>query len=181
MYQRILNWAKRRKEDEQLKRFGGIQTCPWCRQCAQDGDDWSFVSYSDDPMLDVLTCGVCGGTSLWHFTIGMMFIRSLNPPVPKDAKEKAVPESLVEIEPLPGNGLIPGNRVKSLGGVSVRPGLYRIWWKSGGSSLAAIGMSYDGSWWVAPTNWVAAAVLPLRDDEGRASWEDIASMDLIEK
>lgn len=34
-------------------------------------------------------------------------------------------------------------------------GLYKVWWKSGGSSLAAIGMMSDGKRWIAPTNWVS--------------------------
>lgn len=34
-------------------------------------------------------------------------------------------------------------------------GLYRVYWKTGGSSIAAIGMKSDGSNWIAPTNWVA--------------------------
>jgi hypothetical protein len=33
-------------------------------------------------------------------------------------------------------------------------GLYRVHWKSGGYSLAAIGMAKDGTRWIAPTNWV---------------------------
>jgi hypothetical protein len=33
-------------------------------------------------------------------------------------------------------------------------GLYRIYWKDGGSSTAAVGMMEDGSRWLAPTNWV---------------------------
>ena len=33
-------------------------------------------------------------------------------------------------------------------------GLYRVFWKSGGSSLAAVGMDYVGNRWLAPTNWV---------------------------
>jgi hypothetical protein len=39
-------------------------------------------------------------------------------------------------------------------------GLYRVYWKQisgGGMSLAAIGMSKDGSRWIAPINWVAPA------------------------
>jgi len=33
------------------------------------------------------------------------------------------------------------------------PGLYKVYWKGGGSSLAAIGMTIDGKNWIAPTNW----------------------------
>jgi hypothetical protein len=35
------------------------------------------------------------------------------------------------------------------------PGLYRVFWKIGGSSEAAVGMAEDGTRWLAPTNWVA--------------------------
>ena len=32
-------------------------------------------------------------------------------------------------------------------------GVYEVFWKSGGSSIAAIGMTYSGQRWLAPTNW----------------------------
>lgn len=32
-------------------------------------------------------------------------------------------------------------------------GLYEIFWKSGGSSLASIGNLHDGVRWIAPINW----------------------------
>ena len=34
-------------------------------------------------------------------------------------------------------------------------GVYRVYWKSGGSSLAAVGRTSSGSVWLAPTNWVS--------------------------
>lgn len=34
-------------------------------------------------------------------------------------------------------------------------GLYRLFWKSGGVSLAAVGSLHDGTKWFAPTNWTA--------------------------
>lgn len=34
-------------------------------------------------------------------------------------------------------------------------GLYRLHWKSGGSSLAAVGVTNNGGRWIAPVNWVA--------------------------
>ena len=40
---------------------------------------------------------------------------------------------------------------------SVGHGLYRIHWKSGGDSLAAIGVTRDGGRWLAPVNWVSPA------------------------
>jgi hypothetical protein len=33
------------------------------------------------------------------------------------------------------------------------PGLYRIYWTSGGSSLAAVGCAPVGRNWIAPINW----------------------------
>lgn len=35
-------------------------------------------------------------------------------------------------------------------------GIYRLWWKDGGSSLAAVGVLHDGKRWYAPTNWTSA-------------------------
>lgn len=76
-------WLKARRIDRTLRRYGGIQTCPWCRQCAQDANvDWRFDRWERDPFVDVLTCGVCGGTSLWRFELGMFYIGPLAPPEP---------------------------------------------------------------------------------------------------
>jgi hypothetical protein len=33
-------------------------------------------------------------------------------------------------------------------------GLYRLFWKTGGSSLAAVGQGPNGDRWMAPVNWV---------------------------
>lgn len=35
------------------------------------------------------------------------------------------------------------------------PGLYKLWWKSGGISLASVGLTHDGARWYAPTNWTS--------------------------
>lgn len=34
-------------------------------------------------------------------------------------------------------------------------GLYRLFWKEGGFSLASVGRLNDGTPWFAPTNWVS--------------------------
>ena len=40
----------------------------------------------------------------------------------------------------------------------LRLGLYRIFWKEGGrSSVASVGVTYDGTRWFAPANWTAAS------------------------
>lgn len=71
-----------RRNERLMHRFGGIQTCPWCRQIAQTAPGWSFTPYKPDPMLDLMTCGVCEGTSLWRFEIGMIYHGPLDPPKP---------------------------------------------------------------------------------------------------
>lgn len=38
---------------------------------------------------------------------------------------------------------------------NLEPGLYLLRWKSGGASLAAVGVTSDGGRWMAPTNWVS--------------------------
>lgn len=41
--------------------------------------------------------------------------------------------------------------------INCNSGLYRVYWADGGSSLAAIGSLYDGTRWLAPTNWVTGS------------------------
>lgn len=36
----------------------------------------------------------------------------------------------------------------------IKAGLYKVFWKSGGDSLASVGYGRDGKAWIAPTNWV---------------------------
>lgn len=38
---------------------------------------------------------------------------------------------------------------------NLKHGLYEVYWKSGGSSLAAIGSLRCGKRWIAPINWVS--------------------------
>jgi hypothetical protein len=73
-------WANRKQEASLMRRFGGIQQCCWCRQTANQNDTWSIKQWERDPFLDVLTCGVCGGTSLWRWEIGMIWIGPLDVP-----------------------------------------------------------------------------------------------------
>ncbi len=81
--EKVSKWAARKTEEELLRKFGGIQTCPWCSQTVQLHGDWSIKAWDRDPMLDVITCGPCGGTSLWRFEMGMIYIGPLSPPKPK--------------------------------------------------------------------------------------------------
>jgi hypothetical protein len=38
---------------------------------------------------------------------------------------------------------------------SIRHGLYELYWKGGGVSLAAVGSDAAGRRWYAPTNWIS--------------------------
>lgn len=52
------------------------------------------------------------------------------------------------------------------------PGLYRVFWDTGGSSLAAVGVTYNGGRWLAPINWVAPALDP--------AWSRVVRMEKID-
>ena len=51
------------------------------------------------------------------------------------------------------------------------PGLYKVYWKTGGMSFASIGMNPDGSRWLAPTNWLTPSLW---------SWESVEYIENIE-
>lgn len=82
LIEKLHDWSARKIDERRLQRFGGIQKCPWCRQIANQGDGWSITEWPRDAFLDVLTCGCCGGTSLWRFEIGMIYIGPLDAPSP---------------------------------------------------------------------------------------------------
>ncbi len=84
LFDKAGDFIRRRKEEKMLQKFGGIQRCPWCRQWAQSEDGWSFRQQDILSPHDILTCGVCGGTSLWHFAVGMHYVCPMNPPKPAD-------------------------------------------------------------------------------------------------
>ncbi len=80
---RLMRWLHDRMLDRLLRRYGGIQMCPWCKQCAQAHDGWHFDSKTD-PTIDALHCGNCGGVSRWRFELGMMGLEPIGlraPPV----------------------------------------------------------------------------------------------------
>ncbi len=54
------------------------------------------------------------------------------------------------------------------------PGLYRIYWKSGGDSLAAVGITASGGRWLAPTNWVSTT-------EALDIWSDVERVEKLER
>lgn len=56
------------------------------------------------------------------------------------------------------------------------PGLYRMHWKSGGSSLAAVGVTHDGKRWFAPVNWSTE----VAGDVVSTEWRPVEYVDAIE-
>ncbi|GEM_PF-5958419 len=47
----------------------------------------------------------------------------------------------------------------------LNPGIYRIFWLSGGYSHCAIGMTSNDDNWIAPTNWLQPVMLRDLEDE----------------
>jgi hypothetical protein len=80
---RLRRYLDRRHDEKLMDRFGGIQRCPWCRQIVQNFTGTKFECCEEDEELDRLTCGNCGGTSLWLFAMGMHLHRALSVPEPE--------------------------------------------------------------------------------------------------
>lgn len=77
---RLELWLQRRRRRRLMRQYGGIQWCPWCKQCAQEGPGrWGFSAEARNARYDVLTCSVCGGTSRWEWGMGMHFINRITP------------------------------------------------------------------------------------------------------
>lgn len=55
-------------------------------------------------------------------------------------------------------------------GNEVPPGLYRVYWRSGGSSLAAVGVDSEGRRWVGACNWLSPCAV---DGDGNSVWDDV--------
>ena len=52
-------------------------------------------------------------------------------------------------------------------------GLYKIFWKDGGYSLASVGSLACGKRWMAPTNWISVPT------SKRKHWKMVKSVELI--
>lgn len=55
----------------------------------------------------------------------------------------------------------------------VKIGAYIIYWKEGGSSVAAIGITKSGSPWIAPTNWTFPTAENISDDIDHVEYFDL--------
>jgi hypothetical protein len=54
------------------------------------------------------------------------------------------------------------------------PGVYRIWWEEGGSSVASVGILHDGTPWFMPANWTGDGKIQASTD-----WDDVERVELI--
>lgn len=61
----------------------------------------------------------------------------------------------------------------------LKHGVYRIFWNTGGKSVASIGYTHDGTNWFAPCNWTSES----NDKPIVAStdWKDVDRIELIEE
>lgn len=59
-------------------------------------------------------------------------------------------------------------------------GAYRLFWKSGGSSVASVGMAYDGTRWYAPANWTTGSADASLADVVSTDWDRVERAELIE-
>jgi hypothetical protein len=57
-------------------------------------------------------------------------------------------------------------------------GLYRVYWKDGGDSLAAVGSDSRGKHWLAPTNWLVSKDTDLIDYN--KTWRLVEKVELIQ-
>ena len=53
-------------------------------------------------------------------------------------------------------------------------GLYKIFWKEGGMSVASVGSLQDGQRWMAPSNWINVPT------SGRTYWKKVKKAVKIE-
>lgn len=58
------------------------------------------------------------------------------------------------------------------------PGLYRVHWTSGQSSLAAVGCGWNGDNWIAPTNWLRPSTIPALEAN---DWGDVERFEKIDR
>jgi hypothetical protein len=58
---------------------------------------------------------------------------------------------------------------------NINPGLYTVYWKSGGSSLAAVGVTQSGGRWLAPINWTSPTAPPEEPP-----WSEVLRMEPVD-
>lgn len=59
----------------------------------------------------------------------------------------------------------------------IKPGVYRIHWKDGGTSVGVVGMTYSGANWLACANWTAQD--EKHPKTTTTDWTDVERVELI--
>lgn len=59
-------------------------------------------------------------------------------------------------------------------------GVYRLFWKTGGCSVASVGMTYDGTRWFAPANWTTGSADASLATVVSTDWGRVDRVELIE-
>lgn len=55
------------------------------------------------------------------------------------------------------------------------PGIYRVYWKTGGYSIAAVGVMGNGEKWLAPLNWISVA-----QEVNHTAWRKVKQVTLLD-
>jgi hypothetical protein len=66
----------------------------------------------------------------------------------------------------------------------LKHGVYKLYWKSGGSSLVSVGMTHDGTNWYAPCNWASDCVspgMPKTPQVASTDWSSVSALVLIQE
>lgn len=63
---------------------------------------------------------------------------------------------------------------------SLPPGVYRLYWKSGGYSVASVGRTTEGLYWFAPSNWVYEPSERYLGYMPSFNWEMVERIEIIE-
>jgi len=75
---RVRAWLENAERELTLRQCGGDQRCPWCRRWMNGFLGTECEEF--DSILDELTCGACGGTSLWKWEVGFFYVCEGEPP-----------------------------------------------------------------------------------------------------
>lgn len=81
-------WLDKHEEGRLLKRFGGIQKCPWCHRWVQSSGSTGFNDM--EPFETAIECGHCGGESFWRWEVGFIFLAAGSPPERPEHTEGAI-------------------------------------------------------------------------------------------
>lgn len=77
------NWTGDLLDRRQLRRWKMTRWCPWCLQLVETDGKHTMRTCEENPFFDTYTCGVCGGESIWEFSMAPIYRGYGKPPEPK--------------------------------------------------------------------------------------------------